>query len=73
MVITRRKRRGKKRRTAGVWGFNERDCVEFLDWGLSLVKKALLPRPERRKVLLVLHDGEPVYNGKLGNDYQMSF
>jgi len=23
-------------------------------------------------VLLVIHDGEPVYNGKLGNDYQLS-
>ena len=23
-------------------------------------------------MLLVLHDGEPVYNGDLGNDYQMS-
>jgi len=28
--------------------------------------------PECRKVLLVIHDGEPVYNGKLGNDYQLS-
>ena len=71
-MITRRKKRGKKRRTAGGWGFNERDCVESLDWGLALAEKALFSRPERRKALLVLHDGDPVYNGDPGNDYQMS-
>ncbi len=32
----------------------------------------MLPRPERRNALLVLRDGEPVFNGDLGNDYQMS-
>ena len=46
--------------------------AEYLNWGLTLAEKALLPRPERRKVILVIHDGEPVYNGDLGNDYQMS-
>ena len=53
-------------------GFRGVTGAEFLNWGLALAEKALLPRPERRKVLLVLHDGEPVYKGALGNDYQMS-
>ena len=53
-------------------GFRGVTGAEFLDWALALAEKALLSRPERRKVLLVLHDGEPVYNGRLGNDYQLS-
>ena len=53
-------------------GYHGRTRAEYLDWGLALAEKALLSRPERRKVLLVLHDGEPVYTGDLGNDYQMS-
>ena len=53
-------------------GYHGRTRAEYLDWGLALAGKALLSRPERRKVLLVLHDGEPVYSGDLGNDYQLS-
>ena len=53
-------------------GFRGVTGAEFLDWGLALAEKSLRQRPERRKVLLVLHDGEPVYNGRLGNDYQLS-
>ena len=53
-------------------GFKGVTGAEFLDWGLALAEKALLHRPERCKVLLVIHDGEPVYTGKLGSDYQLS-
>ena len=53
-------------------GFKGVTGAEFLDWGLALAERSLRHRPERRKVLLVIHDGEPVYNGRLGNDYQLS-
>ena len=53
-------------------GFEGVTGAEYLDWGLTLAEKSLHHRPERRKVLLVIHDGEPVYRGKLGNDYQLS-
>jgi len=53
-------------------GFEGVTSAEYLNWGLALAKKSLHHRPERRKVLLVIHDGEPVYKGSLGNDYQMS-
>jgi len=53
-------------------GFKGVTSAEYLNWGLTLAEKSLHHRPERRKVLLVIHDGEPVYNGKLGNDYTLS-
>jgi hypothetical protein len=53
-------------------GFRGVTGAEFLDWGLALAEKSLCHRPERRKVLLVIHDGEPVYRGKLGNDCTLS-
>ena len=53
-------------------GFRGVTAAEFLDWGLALAEKTLRQRSERRKVLLVIHDGEPVYNGRLGNDYTLS-
>ena len=53
-------------------GYHGRTRAEYLDWGLALAEKALLSRPERRKVLIVAHDGVPVYNGDLGDVYQMS-
>jgi len=53
-------------------GFRGATSAEYLNWGLALAEKLLIQRPEHRKVLLVIHDGEPVYNGRLGNDYQLS-
>jgi len=53
-------------------GFKGVTSAEYLNWGLTLAEKALCHRPERRKVMLVIHDGEPVYNGRLGNDYTLS-
>jgi hypothetical protein len=53
-------------------GFRGVTSAEYLDWGLALAEKALRQHPEHRKVLLIIHDGEPVYNGALGNDYTLS-
>jgi len=53
-------------------GFEGVTSAEYLNWGLTLAEKSLHHRPERRKVMVVIHDGEPVYNGRLGNDYQLS-
>jgi hypothetical protein len=54
-------------------GFEGTTNCEFLDWGLTLAERAFTVRPERLKVLLVLHDGDPVYKGPDGNDWQLSF
>jgi len=53
-------------------GFTGRTHYEFLDWGLGVAEHALQARPERRKVLVVIHDGDPVYDGRLGNDRALS-
>jgi hypothetical protein len=41
-------------------------------WGLALAEETLRYRPERRRIVLVIHDGEPVYTGRLGNDIALS-
>lgn len=53
-------------------GFNGRTHNEFLYWGLLKAAEALHARPERRKVLLVLHDGDPVFEGPEGDDLALS-
>jgi Mg-chelatase subunit ChlD len=57
---------------AYIAGYEGATGAEYLHWGLMLAKDALLRRPERRKFLLVIHDGEPVYDGPLGNDKTLS-
>ena len=32
----------------------------------------MAPRPERLKLLVVIHDGQPVYSGRHGNDWDLS-
>jgi hypothetical protein len=54
-------------------GFEGTTNCEFLDWGLALAEKALALRPERLKVLVCIHDGEPVYQGPDGDDWQLSY
>lgn len=54
-------------------GFEGTTNCEFLDWGLALAEAALAVRPERLKVLVCIHDGEPVYKGPDGNDWQLSY
>ena len=53
-------------------GFRGATGKEFLHWGLALAEETLRYRPERRKIVLVIHDGEPVYVGTLGNDMALS-
>ena len=53
-------------------GFRGATSKEFLDWGLALVEETLRYRSERRKIVLVIHDGQPVYVGGLGNDMALS-
>ncbi len=53
-------------------GFTGRTHYEFLDWGLKLAETALQNCPQRRKFIVVLHDGDPVYEGAEGNDLTLS-
>jgi hypothetical protein len=53
-------------------GYEGDTGAEFLDWGLCLAQKALFSSPEQKKVIVVIHDGEPVYNGKDGVDWNLS-
>ena len=53
-------------------GFTGRTHFEFLDMGLARAETALLTRAERSKVLVIIHDGEPVYDGRLGCDRMLS-
>jgi hypothetical protein len=53
-------------------GFTGRTHYEFLDWGLKLAETALQNCPQRRKFIVVLHDGDPVYEGAAGNDLTLS-
>jgi len=53
-------------------GFTGRTHYEFLDWGLKLAETGLQNCPQRRKFIVVLHDGDPVYEGAEGNDLTLS-
>jgi hypothetical protein len=53
-------------------GYHGQTDYEFLDWGLRVAEAELLARPERRKFLVVIHDGQPIYAGRRGNDWQRS-
>ena len=53
-------------------GFEGQTYYEFLYWALCHASEALRNRPERRKVLLILHDGDPVFSGVEGDDWSLS-
>ena len=53
-------------------GYRGTTGSEFLDWGLRLAEHELMARPERLKVLVVIHDGQPVYAGRRGHDWDLS-
>ena len=53
-------------------GFAGSTHFEFLDWGLARAEAALMAVTERNKVLVIVHDGEPVYDGRLGCDWKLS-
>ena len=42
-------------------GYTGWSCEEYLDWGLRKAEAELRTRPERLRVLLIIHDGEPVF------------
>jgi hypothetical protein len=55
-------------------GFTGETSYEFLNWGLDLAEKEFRARPERRKLLIVMHDGQPVWRkDKPGSDWNLSF
>ncbi len=53
-------------------GYVGRTGAEYLHWGLTLAEKRLERRPERKKIILVVHDGYPVYHGRHGDDESLS-
>jgi hypothetical protein len=53
-------------------GFEGVTGAEFLNWALDLAEKRLASRPERNRVLVIIHDGKPVYKGEDGDDWELS-
>jgi hypothetical protein len=57
---------------AMIAGFAGTTGAEFLAWGLERAYKEMMSRPERTRVIVVIHDGQPVYDGPLGVDRILS-
>lgn len=53
-------------------GYTGWSCEEYLDWGLRKAEAELRTRPERLHVLLILHDGEPVFRTRTASDWDLS-
>jgi hypothetical protein len=53
-------------------GYTGWSCEEYLDWGLRKAETELRTRPERLHVLLIIHDGEPVYRARTVSDWDLS-
>ena len=53
-------------------GYTGWACEEYLDWGLRKAEAELRTRPERLRVLLICHDGEPVYRTRTVSDWELS-
>jgi hypothetical protein len=53
-------------------GFEGKTSNEFLYWGLIEAETSLTSCREQTKLILVVHDGEPVYKGPDGNDWTLS-
>jgi hypothetical protein len=53
-------------------GYRGATAAEFLFWGLQRAESELAAQPERLKLLIVLHDGQPVYSGRRGYDWELS-
>lgn len=65
-------RRACEEAKALIAGFSGETDNEFLAWALAEAGDALSARPERLRVVLVVHDGEPVYAGRHGDDWECS-
>ena len=53
-------------------GYRGVTACESLDWGLGVAEEDLRARPEARKVALIVHDGQPVYDGVRGRDWDLA-
>jgi hypothetical protein len=53
-------------------GYNGWSNEEYLDWGLRKAKTELRARPERLRVLIIIHDGEPIYRSSTVSDWDLS-
>jgi hypothetical protein len=53
-------------------GYNGWSCEEYLDWGLRKAEHELRSCPEYLKVLLILHDGDPVFHTRKVSDWDLS-
>jgi hypothetical protein len=53
-------------------GYTGWSSEEYLDWGLRKAEADLRTRPEHLKVLLILHDGEPVFQTRSVSDWDLS-
>ena len=53
-------------------GYTGWSCEEYLDWGLRKAESELRTRPERLHVLLIIHDGEPVFRTRTVSDWDLS-
>lgn len=57
---------------ASIAGYSGATGNEFLCWGLKLAEKRLFELSAPDKVVLVIHDGQPVYSGPEGRDWDLS-
>jgi hypothetical protein len=53
-------------------GYRGATSFEFLNWGLRVAERTLLARPEQLRVAIVIHDGQPGYDGYLDNDWTLA-
>ena len=53
-------------------GYTGWSSEEYLDWGLRKAEAELRRRPERLLVLLIIHDGEPIYRTHSASDWDLS-
>jgi nitric oxide reductase activation protein len=53
-------------------GFSGWSCEEYLDWGLRKAEAELRTRPERLHVLIIIHDGEPIFHTCSISDWDLS-
>jgi hypothetical protein len=67
--ISRNSSEAVKALIAGYTGWSSK---EYLDWGLRIAEAELRLRPERLHVLLIIHDGEPVFQTRTLSDWDLS-
>jgi hypothetical protein len=53
-------------------GYSGWSSQEYLDWGLRKAEAELRQQPEHLRVLLILHDGDPVFRTRTFSDWELS-